>query len=278
MAFILGIYEELLDTIKSFNLEFIRKVLTLKWVDAYQHVNGNFLVSLVLGLAVSILSLARVVTWLYEEHPEFLFAFFFGLVLGSIVVIGRHISWGAKTGVAVVLGTLIAYLIVTLVPVDMPSDPFTLLWCGAIAITAMILPGISGSFILLILGQYHTVMQAVKGLDIITLIPFAVGAAGGLMIFSRILSFLLKRFHQVIISFLVGFMIGSLWKIWPFRRVVLEDPETGKLIQDTVTFPGWGATELWLCAGLAVAGFLLVASLERLQQKLSGGAIRTLGG
>ncbi|HMP90967.1 MAG TPA: DUF368 domain-containing protein [Kiritimatiellia bacterium] len=277
MAFILGIYEELLSTIKSFNLGFIQKVLRFKIVDALEHVNWKFLLSLVIGLAVSILSLARVVTWLYEHHQSMLFAFFFGLILASIIVIGTHVKWNLPTGLSLIAGSVIAYGIVRMVPVNMPNDPLTLLWCGAIAIMAMILPGISGSFILLILGQYHYVMSAVKSLDIVVMLPFAVGAAIGLLAFARILSWLLKKFHQTMISFLVGFMVGSLWKIWPFRNV-LETMETssGKIvpIRESVFMPP--VAELILPLLLCLLGFAVVIGLDRLQKKLSPG--HTLGG
>ena len=277
MAFILGIYEELLTTIKSFNIGFIRLVLRFKFGEALEHVNWKFLIALAVGLAASILSLARVVTWLYEHHQSMLFAFFFGLILASIMVIGTHVKWNLPTLISVIVGTGIAYAIVRMVPVNMPNDPLTIFWCGAVAIMAMILPGISGSFILLILGQYHYVMSAVKSLNIVVMLPFACGAAIGLMIFARVLSWLLKRFHQIMISFLVGFMIGSLWKIWPFRNV-LETMETssGKIVpvREALYAPAIGDALLPFL--LCLAGFVVVIGLDRLQKKLAPG--HALGG
>ncbi|HMO04330.1 MAG TPA: DUF368 domain-containing protein [Kiritimatiellia bacterium] len=278
MAFILGIYEELLGTIKQVNITFLRLVLSLRIKEALDHINWKFLVSLAAGLAISILSLARIVTWLYEHQQSNLFAFFFGLILASIVVIATHVRWNGKTAMSLVAGTIIAYLIVRLVPVETPKDPLTIFWCGAVAIMAMILPGISGSFILLILGQYHFVMKAVKSLDVVTLLPFAFGCAVGLLGFARILSWLLDRFHQVMISFLVGFMVGSLWKIWPFRTV-LETMEGshGELVpvREALAFPADIAA--WVIPVLlAVAGFMLVYAMDRLQRKLAPG--HTIGG
>jgi putative membrane protein len=272
MAFILGIYEELLETIKSFNLTFIKLVLSFKIKAALEHINWKFLVSLGLGLAISILSLARVVTWLYEHQQSLLFAFFFGLILASIVVISRHVRWNMKTVASLVAGTIIAYLIVRLVPVNMPKDPLTIFWCGAVAIMAMILPGISGSFILLILGQYHYVMSAVKGLDIITLLPFMAGCATGLLGFARVLSWLLARYHQAVVSFLIGFMVGSLWKIWPFRTV-LETMETshGELVpvRESIYLPGADVSVWLLPAVLCVIGFVVVYGMDRMQKKIA---------
>lgn len=278
MAFILGIYEELLGTIKQFNVTFLRLVLSLRIKDAMEHINWKFLVALGTGLAISILSLARVVTWLYENKQSNLFAFFFGLILASIVVIATHVRWNGKTLFSLVAGTIIAYLIVRLVPVEMPKDPLTIFWCGAVAIMAMILPGISGSFILLILGQYHFVMKAVKTLDVLTLLPFAAGCAVGLLGFARVLSWLLDRFHQVMISFLVGFMVGSLWKIWPFRTV-LETMEGshGELVpvREALAFPTDPAS--WVVPVLlAAVGFVLVYAMDRAQRKIAPD--HTLGG
>jgi putative membrane protein len=279
MAFILGIYEELLATIKSVNLTFIKLLFSFKIKEAFEHINWKFLVSLGLGLAVSILSLARVVTWLYEHEQTLLFSFFFGLILGSIIIIASHVRWGTKAVVSLVAGTVIAYFIVRLVPVDMPNDPLTIFWCGSVAIMAMILPGISGSFILLILGQYHYVMTAVKGLDILTMAPFAAGALAGLLVFARILSWLLDRFHQVMISFLTGFMVGSLWKIWPFREV-LETMEgsDGELVpvNEALHLPGASAAEWFIPLILCLAGFVVVFGMDRLQKRLAPG--HQLGG
>lgn len=279
MAFILGIYEELLGTIKRFNLEFLKLVFSFKIKAAMEHINWKFLLSLATGLAISILSLARLVTWLYEHHQSNLFAFFFGLILGSILIIASHVKWNVTSLLSLVAGTVIAYLIVRLVPVQMPRDPLTIFWCGAVAIMAMILPGISGSFILLILGQYHYIMSAVKGLDVITLLPFAAGCATGLLGFSHVLSWLLARYHQVMISFLTGFMVGSLWKIWPFRNV-LETMETshGELVpvRESIYWPGADFDALWLPALLCAIGFVVVYGMDRMQKRLAPG--HSIGG
>jgi putative membrane protein len=269
MAFILGIYDELLATIKSFNWGFVKLLLRFRIKDALEHVNWKFLLALGIGLGGTLVSLAHVITWLLEHHPVPLFAFFFGLVLASIVSVSTHVKWTPAMIVTCIIGAVGAYLIVRMVPMNMPNDPLTLFWCAAIAIMAMILPGISGSFILFILGQYKFVMDAVKTLDVITLLPFGAGVVVGIISFSHVLTWLLKRFRQVTITLLVGFMIGSLWKIWPFR-VVLETATNPKgeiiPIRETVVWPNLNG-QFWLSLGLCIAGFIIITVLDNLQSK-----------
>lgn len=270
MAFILGIYDELLATVKSFNLEFVRLLLRFNLKAALEHINWKFLLALGLGLGGTLVSLAHVITYLLDHHPVPLFAFFFGLVLASIVAVATHVKWNAAMITACALGAMAAYKIVRLVPMNMPNDPLTLFWCAAIAIMAMILPGISGSFLLFILGQYRFVMEAVKKLDVVTLIPFALGAAIGIMAFSRVLTWLLHHYRRITITLLVGFMIGSLWKIWPFRRVLeYVEKKPGELlpIRETVVWPDALDGQVVLSITLCIAGFLLISWLDRLQSE-----------
>jgi putative membrane protein len=217
----------------------------------------------------AVLILVRPITWLYVEHPVLLFAFFFGLIVGSIVLIARHAHWGASGLVAMAVGAAAALVFVTRVPVTMPHDPFTLFWSGAVAIMAMILPGVSGSFLLLVLGQYQHVMEAVKGLDLATLVPFALGCATGLIAFVRLLRWLLARWHGQTVALLGGFMAGSLWKIWPFRTVLETTTNAkGKLIvlRDALAAPRSGG-ELAVALLLGAIGVALVVGLEQLQQR-----------
>ena len=269
MAFIMGIYGQLLEAIAGFDLQLLALLRRGQWAAAAARVHLGFLLPLLAGLASSILLLVRPITWLYEAHPEFLFAFFFGLIVGSIVLIARHAHWGTSGLVAMALGAAGALVFVTRVPVTMPHDPFTLFWSGAVAIMAMILPGISGSFLLLVLGQYQHVMEAVKGLDLATLVPFALGCATGLLAFVRVLRWLLARWHGQTVALLVGVMAGSLWKIWPFRTVLESTTNAkGKLIvlRDALAAPADGGT---LAAALLLGAFgvLLVVGLERLQER-----------
>lgn len=272
MAFILGIYDELLATIKSFNFDLVKLLLRFKFKEALDHVNWKFLVSLGSGLGGALITLAHLITWLLDHHPVPLFAFFFGLVLASIVSVSTHVKWNLAMLATCALGAFGAYAIVRLVPMDMPNDPFTLFWTAAIAIMAMILPGISGSFLLFILGQYRFVMEAVKRLDVVTLLPFALGVACGIMAFSRVLTWLLNHYRRVTITLLVGFMIGSLWKIWPFRQV-LETVVNSKgeivPIRETVVWPDVSTGQFWLSLALCVLGFVIITVLDNLQSKVN---------
>ena len=270
MAFILGIYATLLEAISGFDLELLKLLGQGSWAAAAARVRLGFLLPLLAGVAASVLLLVRPITWLYEDHPVFLFAFFFGLIVGSIVLIARQAHWGTSGLVAMAIGAAAALVFVTRVPVTMPHDPFTLFWSGAVAIMAMILPGISGSFLLLILGQYQHVMEAVKGLDLPTLLPFALGCVVGLLSFVRLLRWLLQRWHGQTVALLVGVMAGSLWKIWPFRTVLESATNAkGKLVvlRDALASPP-DAGALVLALLLGALGVVLVVGLEWLQQRV----------
>lgn len=270
MAFILGIYDELLATVKSFNLEWLRLVARFRWREALDHVNWKFLIALGLGLGGTLVSLAHAITYALDHHPVLIFSFFFGLVLASIVTVAAHVRWNAAMAAACAAGAAAGYGVVRLVPMSMPNDPLTLFWCAAVAIMAMILPGISGSFILFILGQYRYVIEAVKRLDVVTLLPFALGAACGLMAFSRVLTWLLRHYRRITITLLVGFMIGSLWKIWPFRKVIeTVEKKPGEFIpiRETVVWPERFDAEVLLAILLCAGGFWLILWLDRLQSE-----------
>ncbi len=275
MAFILGVYGQLIEAVAGFDLALLgllRRGLggeRQAWGEAAARVHLGFLVPLLAGLLGAVLLLVRPITWMYTNQPVALFAFFFGLIVGSIVLIARHAHWGGSGLAAMAVGVMGALVLVTRVPVTMPHDPFTLFWSGSVAIMAMILPGVSGSFLLLVLGQYQHVMEGLKGFDLATLLPFAGGCVVGLLLFVRLLRWLLHRWHGQTVALLVGFMAGSLWKIWPFR-VVVEATVTprGKLIvlRDGLASPPGAAAlaQMLLLMGLGVA---LVAVLERLQQR-----------
>ena len=270
MAFILGIYATLLEAISGFDLGLLRLLGRGSWAAAAARVRLGFLLPLLAGVAASVLLLVRPITWLYEDHPVFLFAFFFGLIVGSIVLIARQAHWGTSGLVAMAIGAAAALVFVTRVPVTMPHDPFTVFWSGAVAIMAMILPGISGSFLLLILGQYQHVMEAVKGLDLPTLLPFALGCVVGLLSFVRLLRWLLQRWHGQTVALLVGVMAGSLWKIWPFRTVLDSATNAkGKLVvlRDALAAPP-DAGALVVALLLGGLGVALVVGLEWLQQRV----------
>ncbi len=270
MAFILGIYEELINTIKSVNLQFFRLLIRFRIRDALEQINWKFIVALGAGLGTAFITLAHVISWFLEQHPVPLFSFFFGLILASVLAVSMHVRWRPGMVTALIAGTLLVYFVVGLIPLDMPHDPFTLFYSGALAITAMILPGISGAFILLILGQYEYFINAVRELDVLGLIPLVAGMVVGIMLFARILSWLLKHFHQITITLLVGFMLGSLRRIWPFKEIVetridRHGEEIPVLYRNIL--PDFGSGEFWISLGLCVSGFVLISLLDHLHTR-----------
>lgn len=262
MAFILGVYETLIDAIKSFNLDVIKLALQFRIKDVLDAVPWRFLLALGSGIAVAILSLAHLLTGLLEDHPDYLFGFFFGLVVASIIAITTQIKgWPPQVIAALVIGTVVALVIVSRPQAaSAESNPVVLFFSGMIAITAMILPGISGSFMLLIMGQYDNVLNAVKNIEIINILAVAAGCAIGLALFVRILSYLLKHYHQVVIALLVGFMIGSLYKIWPWK-------ENFNTADETNVLPTINSSDFVVVMVLMILGFVIVNVLDHLQSK-----------
>jgi putative membrane protein len=220
IALIAGIYQELLDSINSFNLDNLRLLKSFQIKEFYLRLNGNFLLSLVLGIMTSIFALSRVITYLMDEHPIPLWSFFSGLILVSAFLILKEIKkWNLVVIVSIAIGTAFAWWVTNLPPTTTPNDYWFTFVAGAIAICAMILPGISGSFVLLILGQYERILQAVLDKDFITLALFASGCLVGILSFSRVVAFLLRRFHAATIGLLSGFMLGSVNELWPWKQV-----------------------------------------------------------
>ncbi len=221
IAFITGIYDQLLSSINAINLNTLKQIKSEGVKAAWKTINGNFLVALFLGIVISFASLARVFKHLLETHPQLVWAFFFGLVLGSIYLVMRMIAkWNLITTVAVVVGTAISYYLTVLQPGGEASASWFIFLSGAIAICAMILPGVSGSFILLILGVYYPMLEAVSSLDIKFIALLGSGAIIGLLSFSRFLKWLLDTYYAPTIAVLLGFLIGSLNKLWPWKQTL----------------------------------------------------------
>lgn len=269
MAFILGVYEDLIDGIKSFNLDAIKMALSFKIKDLLEHIPLGFLIALGLGIGTAILALASFLSHTMEDPIGriYLFAFFFGLVVASILAIGAKVKWSLLTIVSWLIGTVVAFVIVNAVPAAVEPTPLNLFIAGMIAICAMILPGISGSFILLIMGQYNNVLNAVSERDIVTVGIVAAGCVVGIVIFSRILSWLLKHYYQATVAVLVGFMTGSLWKIWPWKTCTLEgiDRHGEAICLYEANLLPEATSQLALVIVLLVAGFLIVSLLDHLQ-------------
>ena len=218
IAFLMGIYQELLDSIKSVNGEAFKLLFKGKIADFWKHINGNFLLSIFAGILVSVFSLARLMKYLLEFHPIPLWSFFFGLILASAIYILKGLDkWSLQNIISLLIGVGVAAFICVASPAQTPDALWFVFLSGAIAICAMILPGISGSFILLLLGKYAFVMTAVTDLNIPVLAVFALGCGIGIISFSHFLSWLLKKFYMLTIALLSGFMLGSLLKVWPWK-------------------------------------------------------------
>ena len=268
IAFIVGIYDELIDSIKSINMHSLKLLFTGKITAFWKAINANFLLSLLFGIAVSILSLAKLMTYLLTNEPVLVWSFFFGLVLASTWFVSKDIkerNW--KTILGFIAGVVIAYYITIATPAETSTSLLFIFLCGAIAICAMILPGISGSFILVLLGKYFYIMEAVNKLDLIVLGVFAFGALLGITSFSRVLSYALKHFRNITLSVLTGFMLGSLNKVWPWKEVVETYTDTHGEVKPLVEnniLPNEYLVEGII---LMVVGFVLVYVLEKLSAK-----------
>jgi len=221
IAFLSGIYEELIYSIKKVTGETVKLALRGKIGEAIKSIPFPFLIPLAVGLFTAVLSLASLLSFLLETYPVYIWSFFFGLVLAStLIVMKRVVTWDLSDKVAFIGAAIGAYILVGLVPVETPDSLPMFFLAGAIAICAMILPGISGSFILLLIGKYQQVLGAVTQRDFLTLGIFMAGCAVGIAVFSRVLSWLFRTHHDISVAILAGFMLGSVRKIWPWKEVV----------------------------------------------------------
>ena len=274
IAFISGIYEELLNSISSFNFSLINVFKNEGFKSVWIKVNGNFLVSLFVGILISVLSLAKLIESMLENHPIVIWSFFFGLVLASIIYIGKQITkWTKGSFLCLILGAILAFYITTLNPmVSANSSHWFLFLAGMIAICAMILPGISGSFILVLLGAYKPVLNALNTKDFVSIIIFLVGAILGLLSFSRILKWLFSTYKNYTLATLTGFIIGSLNKIWPWKETIswrtnskgIEVPFNTASVSP---FSFEGDNQLLISIFLMLIGFGLIILLEKLAIK-----------
>lgn len=271
MAFILGIYEELVMSIRAgARPPFWRALLRLDIRAALTAVNAPFLAAVLVGIAVAVLTLASALEWLLEHRPVMIWSFFFGLVLASIVTVRKRIGrWTPALGAALLAGAVGAYLLVGAVPLQTPESAWFLLLSGMLAICATILPGISGAFILVLLGKYQFVLGAINQRDLVSLGIFGVGAVVGVVTFAQILAWLFKRYHDVTVALLIGLMAGSLRKIWPWKETVASiidrHGEILPTVQQNYLPPAWTG-EVFLALGLALAAFAVVVALDRLSE------------
>ncbi|WP_093397326.1 DUF368 domain-containing protein [Halopseudomonas xinjiangensis] len=273
IAFISGIYDRLIDAIAACTPDKLLWLTRGRVRETWQAVDGGFLLTLLAGILTSVFSLARLISYLLDNHPEPLWSFFFGLIVASVLLVGREIQrWNAASIAAFVVGTAFAYLVTVAVPIQLPVTMVTLFFGAAVAICAMILPGISGSFILLLLGLYAGVLEAVRNLDFALLGVFMLGCIGGLLSFARLLSWLLDYARNITLAFLAGLLLGSLNKVWPWKETVTwrqdSHGEMAPLIQSNVGPIQYeqltGEPSHWLLGlALMALGVVLVMALER---------------
>lgn len=273
IAFISGIYKELLGSISSVNFTNAKVLFSEGPKVFWKNINGNFLVALFIGIGASVASLAKIITFLLSTYPELIWGFFFGLIVASIIFIGKTIrSYNLPTIISLIIGTATAYWITILEPSDVSEQYWFIFLSGAIAICAMILPGISGSFILLLMGMYNLILSAIKNIEFVTLAVFAGGCITGLLGFSKVLSWMLKEYYNLTVSLLTGFMIGSLNKVWPWKLTTLYRTNSHGIevpfIQKNV-LPGEyeNDNQLIYVILLAIVGFGLIFLLEKFSNK-----------
>ena len=277
IAFITGIYEELIYSLKQCSVSALKVLFSSGLKAAWQHINGSFLVALFGGILISILTVSRVVLFLLDNHPILLWSFFFGLILAAVWSVIRHIEkWKVSILVAFLSGVVSAFYVTTITPTTIETSNTIVFLSGMIAICAMILPGISGSFILLLLGMYAPMLTAVKELQYITLSIFAAGCVTGLLSFSHVLNWMFTHFKTMTLALLGGFMLGSLNKVWPWKQTLETMIDRhGKeipVVQNNIlphTFENIHSqpSQLWYAITFMLLGLIMVVVLEKVGQQ-----------
>ena len=270
IALITGIYERLINAIKQCDLNALRLLLSGKFSAMWTHIDGTWLAALMTGVAISIITLAKLFEFLLENHEQYTLAFFFGLILISIVYVARDVkNWGATPVAALIVGTVIAVAIATLAPASENDSVWYVFVCGVVAISSMVLPGLSGSFVLILLGNYALVLGAISTFNLSVLIPMALGCAFGLIAFSHILSWVFKRYADQTLALMTGFVVGSLVVIWPWKQAMMATVErAGKPPKEIIEsyewlLPSFTNSSTWLAIGLMVLGALCIAAMNR---------------
>ncbi|MFG6686163.1 DUF368 domain-containing protein [Mariniflexile sp. HNIBRBA6329] len=273
IAFISGIYEELVSTISNINTSLFKTLFNKGIKTFWEQANGNFVLALLSGIIISYVSFMKLAKFLLENHPVLIWSFFFGLIIASIYFVGKQITkWNIPVIIAFLIGTGIAFYI-TMLPAQANNNSNSFLFiAGAIAICAMILPGISGSFILIILGAYKTLSDAIHDVDIKKIIIFIAGAVIGLLSFSHVLKWLFKNYHNITLALLTGFILGSLNKVWPWKETLTWHTDSkgikSPLLQESVSpFSFQGDNQLVFAIILVVLGFLTIFILEKVGSK-----------
>jgi putative membrane protein len=274
IALITGIYARLIEAIRSFDVKAIQLFFTGKWADFWKKIDGTFLICLLSGIGTSLIVLSRIILYLLDIYPEILWAFFFGLIVASAWVIGKDIKrWSIILIIGLVIGVIAGYAITELAPAETPETLPYVFASGAIAICAMILPGISGSFILVILGKYDFILTALKEFNLWIIVTFSAGCLIGLLAFSHVIHWLLRKYQVLTMAFLTGIMIGSLNKVWPWKHAITtytdRHGEIKPLTQENLfpqsyeTITG-NESHLIFAVLFAIVGFVLVYGINYL--------------
>lgn len=271
MALILGIYERLINAIRSFNLNFLRLLFSMRFKEAFLSASLPFLLPLIIGILSAVVSLAKGLSWLLYNHPVIIWSFFFGLVLASIFTVGKAIrEWKISSISAACLGAVTSFFLFGLIPLATPNARWFIFFSGFIAICAMILPGISGAYILVLLGKYHYILEAVNSRDLLTLLIFMSGALFGILTFVRIISWFLNKHHTITMAVLIGLMIGSLRRIWPWKETltafVNSHGEEIQALQKNV-LPSCLDRDVIIALFFIVFGFILVLAMDIVARK-----------
>lgn len=269
VAFITGIYERLILALKSIDVTAAKALLGGRFAEFAKRVDLMFLIWLGLGVVTSFIVLARLLEYLFENQKVFVWAFFFGLILASIIYVGREVRrWSASRVLMLVVGIAIAVAIALLKPASENDSAFYLVLCGVAAMASMIIPGLSGSFVLLLMGNYFLVLRAVNERDIGTLIPVALGAVLGLLGLSHLLAWVFRRHHDLAVSLLTGFVTGSLMLIWPWKNELTSTLTVGDEVKTKVIGYEWQLPQMsgqtLGAVGVIAVGFLMVVLMERL--------------
>jgi putative membrane protein len=273
IAFISGIYEELVSTISNVNGSLFKTLYNKGFVAFWSQANGNFVLALLSGIIISYVSFMKLAKYLLESHPVLIWSFFFGLIIASIYFVGKQITkWNLPVVIAFIIGAGIAFYITMLPALSTSDSPYFLFIAGSIAICAMILPGISGSFILIILGAYKTLSDAIHDIDIKRITLFVTGAVIGLLSFSHVLKWLFKHYHNITLALLTGFILGSLNKVWPWKETLTWHTDSKGIIspvlQESVSpFSFQGDSMLAFASILMILGFLTIFILEKVGSK-----------
>jgi len=288
IAFISGIYQELIDSINGINISLI-KTLKKEGIKAtWKQANGSFLLALLTGIGISILTFSKIITHLLETQPIMVWSFFFGLIIASVLLIWKQItSLKLVSILALIIGVILAYYITIIKPVSSPESYSYLFLSGFIAIIAMILPGISGAFILLLMGSYESVIGTINqfrealtqmnteliSTSLMKLGAFAIGAIIGLKTFSKILHWMFEHHKNTTLAMLIGFMIGSLNKVWPWKQVletrINSHGKTVPFLEKSILPQDFnGDAQIILAVLLAILGFLVIYGMEKVADRL----------